>query len=264
MSTDPLKDVLPATLVEERPGDEFVVPEAPVADAARDSALVRRARTVSALVAVGLTALVAVLAAGVFANRVHPWFQPFDDSWNHWWVTHRVAPLTWVAKAMSVVGSSWVTFPIRLAVVLLLVLRRRWTQLAAFLSAVVASEVLITVLKSWVDRPRPLDSLVHTTQASFPSGHAIAAAVTAFGVVVAFVPRGRRRYFWIGIASFVAASMAWSRTYLSAHWATDTIAGSALGAALALFCGAAFEGVRRKVALSTTADPGPPAESHAG
>lgn len=110
------------------------------------------------------------------------------------------------------------------------------------------SELLIGPLKSVVDRPRPPHPLIATSGASFPSGHAVAAAVTAFGIVVAFLPRGRRRLVWIGIASFVAASMAWSRTYLAAHWSSDTIAGVCIGVAAALLCEVAFESTRTVVA----------------
>jgi undecaprenyl-diphosphatase len=138
--------------------------------------------------------------------------------------------------------------PLRIAVVVLLAVRRRWTQLAAFVAAMALSELFIGPLKSIVDRPRPPDPLIVTSGASFPSGHAIAAAVTAFGIVVALLPRGRRRLAWIGVATFVAASMAWSRTYLSAHWATDTIAAICIGVAAALLCEVAFESTRTVVA----------------
>jgi undecaprenyl-diphosphatase len=56
-----------------------------------------------------------------------------------------------------------------------LALRRRWWHLAAFAAAIVLSEVLIGSLKGIYDRARPPGSLVATSGASFPSGHAIAA-----------------------------------------------------------------------------------------
>ena len=45
-------------------------------------------------------------------------------------------------------------------------------------AAVVLSEVLIGVLKGVYERPRSPESLVVTTGASFPSGHAVAASAT--------------------------------------------------------------------------------------
>ena len=44
--------------------------------------------------------------------------------------------------------------------------------------------------------------------------------------------------------------MSWSRTYLSVHWATDTIAGSAIGIGCALLAEAVFEIGRSKLARS--------------
>jgi membrane-associated phospholipid phosphatase len=239
------------------PAVESVDPEQPLADAARDSAALRRSRRRSVAVSVVLVAIAATLTVMMLVDPRHPWVQPFDDWWYRWIAAHRTPWLTHVADVLAVVGSSAVTIPVRLAVAALLALRRRWTQLLAFAAAILVSELLIGPLKSVVDRPRPPHPLIATSAASFPSGHAIAAAVTAFGIVVAFLPRGRRRLVWIGIASFVAASMAWSRTYLAAHWSTDTIAGVCIGVAAALLCEAAFESTRTAVAeqLPTVGDP---------
>ena len=68
--------------------------------------------------------------------------------------------------------------------------------MAAFVGAVVLSEVLIGTLKGVYDRTRPPGSLVATTGASFPSGHSIAASVTVVAAVIALVPPGRRRVAW--------------------------------------------------------------------
>ena len=45
---------------------------------------------------------------------------------------------------------------------------------------------------------------------------------------------GRRRLHWMVAAVCLAALVALSRTYLSAHWLTDVAGGSLLGAGLAL------------------------------
>ncbi|MFN8050118.1 MAG: phosphatase PAP2 family protein [Acidimicrobiales bacterium] len=60
--------------------------------------------------------------------------------------------------------------------------------------------------------------------------------------------RGRRRWHWIVAATVLATVMSWSRTYLSVHWATDTIGGSAIGIGCALLAEAAWEGGRRRIA----------------
>src|SRR5205814_287218 len=103
------------------------------------------------------------------------------------------------------------------------------------------SELCIGPLKAVVDRPRPPDPLIGTSGASFPSGHAIAGAVTAFGLVVALLHATPRRWIAIGLAAGFAGLMALSRTYLAAHWLTDTIAGVCIGTGLALVWPAALE-----------------------
>ena len=122
--------------------------------------------------------------------------------------------LTAIAKVFNILGLVYVTLPARIAVAGLLALRRRWWQLAAFAAAVVVSEVLIGLLKGIYDRARPPGSLVVTTGTSFPSGHAVAAAVTVVAAVIALAPPGRRR--------------------LGAHWLSDAVAGILLGTACAV------------------------------
>lgn len=208
----------------------------------------------SVVLAGALSLLAAVIGWSVVVDRAHPWFQPFDDGWRIFVIGHRNGPATTIAKTLSVVGSVYITLPLRLGVAVVLGLRRRWLQLEAFASAVLVSEVLVGVIKAAVDRPRPTAPMVLATGSSFPSGHAIATAVTAFGIIAAFLPRGRRRWHWIVVASTLAGLMSLSRTYLSVHWATDTIAGTAIGVACAIAAEALFEGGRHAVALEELGD----------
>ncbi len=212
------------------PVDEVVDPNEPVADAAHDSMVLRRARRRAAAFAAVLLCIAVVATASVLADPVAPWFQPFDDAVWEWAQEHRSAPFVRLAEWLDVAGSVVVTVPLRLLAIVVLLLRRRWTQLAIFVTALVLSV-----------------GIVETSNASFPSGHSIAAAVTAFGLVVAFLPRGRRRLRWGTVATLVAASMAWSRVYLGAHWASDTIAGVCFGVGIAIGTEVLLEGARTSV-----------------
>jgi len=241
--------------VQPDPEVESIDPAAPMADAADDSAALRRARVRSGILSGVLLLVAVVLAASLVVDPLHPWFQPFDDWWLDLVASHRSPPLTSVAEFLDRAGSTYVTLPIRLFALAVLLIRRRWTQTVAFVMAVVASEICIGPLKALVDRPRPVERLVETTSASFPSGHAIAAAVTAFGLVIAFLPRGRRRLHWIIGATLVAGCMAWSRTYVAAHWATDTIAGVCIGVGLAVGVDVLLESLRTEAAEAHEHDP---------
>ena len=199
-------------------------------------------RRVHALVAgLVLLAIAAVLTVLVAIDPTSPPFQPLDDRWLTFMEGHRGAWLTRWARIMSTIGSAWVTFPLRVTVVAVLGLRRRWLQLGAFVGATVSSELLIGPLKALLDRPRPDAGLLEVHSASFPSGHAIAGAVTAFGLVLILVPSSPRRLVWIGMAAGFAGLMALSRTYLGVHWLTDVVAGGCIGTGLALVWPAALE-----------------------
>ena len=96
---------------------------------------------------------------------------------------------------------------------------------------------LVMGIKFLVRRRRPegeWGSIYRNTDPhSFPSGHAVAGAALAVGIVLAFFPAGeRRRWEWI-VAGF-AFVMAFSRVYLNAHWFSDVVAGVLRGSGIAI------------------------------
>ena len=180
---------------------------------------------------VALTAVVFALVAG---HGTLARIQRLDDAWLRLMISGRAPALTVIAKVFNVLGLVYVTLPVRIALAGYLALRRRWWHLAAFTAAVVVSEVLIGSLKGIYDRARPPGSLVATSGASFPSGHAVAASVTVVAAVIALVPAGRRRALWGAAAVAFSILMGLSRAYLGAHWLSDATAGILLGTSCAL------------------------------
>jgi undecaprenyl-diphosphatase len=198
------------------------------------------------LVSAALLAGAVVVGALVIAPATHPAVQAVDDAVWRAAGSARNPPATAVAVGLSWLGSGWVNWPLRAAAAALLAWRRHWLRLASFALAVVTSEVLIGTVKSAVDRPRPPGSLIVTSGAAFPSGHAIASAVTAIGLVLALVDPGPARWRWEVRAVAFATVMALSRVYLRAHWLSDTVAGGLLGAGLALGWPALLVALRRR------------------
>jgi len=140
-------------------------------------------------------------------------------------------------EVVRVVGSIVVLGPLVVVAVLWLAWRRRPGVLVLVLVAA-AEELAVNGLKALIGRPRPLDPLSIATGASFPSGHATAAAILGFLAVWATAAnpgslrRGLRR-------TVLALAVAWvflvdaSRIILGVHYLSDVVAGTGLGLAIA-------------------------------
>lgn len=148
-------------------------------------------------------------------------------------------PAVLAALALDLIGSRWVTMPLRVAVATWLGVRRRWEAFWFWLGAAALSELFIGPIKLLYARERPPDGLVETSSFSFPSGHAVAGASIAVALVIALVPAGPRRRNLEILAGVFAVAMALSRVYLRAHWLSDVLAGAALGVAAAVTAAAA-------------------------
>ena len=117
--------------------------------------------------------------------------------------------------------------------------RRR--SMLLLVASVGGGQMLSTLFKRGFDRPRPdlvpHEAIVYT--ASFPSGHAMMAAVTylTLGAMLARVqPTRVLRVYVLALAAIVTVAVGISRVYLGVHWPTDVLAGWTAGAAWALAC----------------------------
>ncbi|MEA2557281.1 MAG: hypothetical protein QOG88_819 [Actinomycetota bacterium] len=203
----------------------------------------RRDGTVTLLLVLATAASFILVAYRATAAPI----QRVDDAVLRWMIGIRSGPLTAVAKVLNALGLVYVTLPVRILIAAFLALRRRWWHFAAFVSAIVISEISIGTLKTLYDRARPPGSLVHTSGSSFPSGHAIAASVTVVAAVIALLPEGRLRYRWGAAAVAFSMLMALSRAYLAAHWFSDAVAGVLLGTSIALAAAVVVHEIRRRV-----------------
>jgi membrane-associated phospholipid phosphatase len=121
-----------------------------------------------------------------------------------------------------------------LIIAVLFIVKRRWAGIY-FAVATILSAGLVQLIKNLVDRPRPEEILIAADFGSFPSGHTANAATMA--VTLALILR--RYWIWIAGTIYVVA-MLLSRTYLGAHWLTDTLGGMVLGAGIAFIVWAPF------------------------
>lgn len=181
-----------------------------------------------------LVALSCALGFWIFTHGDPPF--AFDVWWNAA-VAELTSPfLTGFSRVMNWLGGGWfavLAVPIGGAVVLV-VLRRPWAAMY-FLAAQAVSAAGVQVLKHLFGRVRPEDIIVVSDYGSYPSGHVANAATLAVAAFVIF-PR-----VWVAVAGAAwIVLMAFSRTYLHAHWLSDTVGGALLGAGAALVVAAAF------------------------
>ena len=182
----------------------------------------------------GAIVLVVVLGAIIAFRPTEPF--AIDLEWMTEITEHRSAAWTLPALFFNYAGGSILgSVVIPLATFLLLLAYRRPWGAAYFAAASVSSVICVQVLKHTVGRARPSDILVQVDTGSFPSGHTANAATVAVVLGILFP----RVWVWfLGIAW--AVLMAASRTYLGAHWLSDTIAGLLLGAGIAVIVWAPF------------------------
>lgn len=144
---------------------------------------------------------------------------------------------------------------IGISIVLVLVLllfrssRNVWFVCAA-IACTVAPALVIQVVKSWVQAPRPLeffkaellinpgwvhirDNWPHLYHRSFPSGHS-GGIFSLCCFLSMIIPHQKRR---LGLVLLLLAlAVGYSRMYVAAHFYLDIFVGSLIGSAMSLLC----------------------------
>lgn len=135
------------------------------------------------------------------------------------------------ARAFTGLGSAWVTIPVALgAVALLLWLGRRREAVIAFL-VIAVGRLLVEAQKYAVARLRPEDEvhLVPVSTPSFPSGHSANSMILCLTLAILLFGRTRWRHPAIAVALLLSVCIGLSRLMLGVHWPTDVIGGWAFG-----------------------------------
>lgn len=199
--------------------------------------------------AIALAAAVAflVLAESILKEEA----QQLDVAALRWLAAHRTPGLTQFFLAISALGS-WLfisTLTLILCVAGLFVRARR--AAATLLMAVLGIPMLVVVLKPIYGRPRPnaVTHLDFVDSASFPSGHALAAAI--FFGTTALIAAERtaselRRVLITAAAGSIIALVALSRVYLGVHYSSDVLGGVLVGTTWSLLVLLAAHSIHRQ------------------
>jgi undecaprenyl-diphosphatase len=182
-----------------------------------------------------VAALALLTAAGAFAAVITAHLAPAGlDRW--WLATVHGWQQPWLTRAgvtISYLAGPW-GGTVLVAAVVLVLLRWRWWWTALFLAlAEAAGSGASQLIKHLVQRPRPPHPLVTADFGSFPSGHVITTVAVGLALTAALA-RPARRPVWLAGTALAAAIMILTRTYLRAHWLSDTFGSVAVAAGLAL------------------------------
>ena len=205
-------------------------------DEATEKSRAKRVARRVPLIAGGAALVIAALLGLLLTLREGALQFAIDEAWAERVLSLRGPVGDWFAYGMNALGGGIIgvfIVPIGAAIVLLVV-RRPWGALY-FIVASAASAAVVQMLKHLFGRARPEDMIVVSDFGSFPSGH-VANAATIAVVVGVIVPRA---WVWV-LGAVYTVLMALSRTYLGAHWVTDTIGGALAGAGVALLLWAAL------------------------
>jgi undecaprenyl-diphosphatase len=198
-----------------------------------------------ASVAIAGTYAFAKFAGHVSSGRT----QAFDDAVLRWIGEHRPVSLEPVMLEITFLGTGTVVMMIVAVSALFLWLSRHRYSAALLLIATLGGILLNHLLKHGFGRPRPqvFEWGSHALSSSFPSGHAMSAAVV-YGTVAYLAARLQKK-LWHRAVTMIAAVIvifliAATRLYLGVHYPSDVAAGIIIGLAWAGFCMATLEAIQ--------------------
>jgi undecaprenyl-diphosphatase len=183
-------------------------------------------------------AVVNVLAAAYSHEPLAEW----DSDLAQWVADELPTWVEWLSRPFSWLGGGVGMAAVALVAAILLARRGRTRDASLVALAYVGAQLSTHAIKSATDRPRPeLDPVggLPSTNA-FPSGHA-SVAMAVLVLVPVLLRLGRR---WVAVGVALALAIGLSRVALGVHWASDVMAGWALGLAWVAACLAAREVVR--------------------
>lgn len=175
-----------------------------------------------------------------------------DDPWGPQWLEQAAADITALGGVAVLVLAMG-------AVTGYLLLARAHTALVLVLTATLGGWIINSLLKMWIDRPRPdiVPHLTHVVTASFPSGHAMNAAViylTMAALISKLIDRWRLKVFLMAVAVCLTFLVGLSRVYLGVHYPSDVLAGWAAGLAWAAIAWLIVELWQRRHAVPRLSD----------
>lgn len=160
--------------------------------------------------------------------------QDVDNYWYHIIKKWQSNEITTVLKVITNLGGIVSLFFIAfITIMILLIGNKRKVGIAVAFNLMISSATYF-ILKSIIQRPRPLveERLIEETGYSFPSGHAtnnMAFYVLAICLIYPNIKNKKLRNILCIILGMIPIVIGFSRFYLRVHYLSDIIAGFCLG-----------------------------------
>jgi len=158
----------------------------------------------------------------------------FDTAIAKWISGFQSDALINLFAALSILGKWQVILLLSAGLSAFLILRHKKIEFIALWVSLVFTGVSVVILKEIFSRARPEDGIMYGDSLhSFPSGHA--ALSTVFYIFMSYLIYRHIQHKWLRFISIfflitLVLTICFSRVYLQAHFATDVLAGMALGA----------------------------------
>ncbi|MFL5799007.1 MAG: lipopolysaccharide kinase InaA family protein [Actinomycetota bacterium] len=184
---------------------------------------------------VAIVALVAVMVV-IFTVPIGGTVERGEDQFLAWLSGIRTGWLTDLAKGIAGIGAEWPNRVARWAVILLLIVFKRWRHLFVFVGTVLVVTWLVGQLPLVVPRARPMgvEIIGGWTGFALPSSTVAAAAVTGLGIAYTFLEAGRIRRIGKWILWILLALLVLANWYLAVDHPFDDFVALVLGVAIPL------------------------------
>ena len=163
----------------------------------------------------------------------------FDTKAFHFLKAHTTAPLVKLMQGLSFFGTHYFLIPAYILMVTFLFLRHRTSDAINIIVIVLSSTALLFGLKTIYRRQRPQFPLLREFyNYSFPSGHALSSFIFCSILIYLIWKSDLRsvlKYLLAGLLIIFSISIGISRIVLRYHFASDVLAGFALGFAWVIF-----------------------------
>ena len=191
--------------------------------------------------------------AGVTEDVVtHDPLTNFDLALTTWIRAHTTPLGDRIFTAVSLIGSPIAMAAVGMIGAVIIIVRRKWLELAAWVAGFMGAGVLSYILKIVIQRPRPIGAtaFLHGETFSFPSGHALGSLVgygmLAYVIGSNWITTARGRFRLVIATAVLVVAIGISRLYLGVHYFSDVVGGYAVGVLWLSVCISALQVAERR------------------